>query len=300
MAELQRRKPLTPDEVAERTFTMSRRGFEQDEVETFLAEVADELKATRDRERALLQQLAEAERAVERERTSRPVLDEEALTAALGAEAGSILRAAHEAAACIKAKAEQDAAQLIQQGRDQGAVIRREAEGVLAKREAEAKVVADQLIEQAKSKALQAKVEIEIEAAELAKGNHVEAKALVADAMETRERILGDLARRKRVAQAQIEELRTGRERLLEAYRVVRETLDQVTEQLQRADAEARAASPAPKRRRPGEREELPPRPAMAISETGRVTRPVSRARDRDGDRTEDRARVDDAEPAPA
>src|SRR4051812_39380802 len=99
MAEPRRPKPFTPDEVAERTFTLARRGFDVDEVEIFLAEVADEVRAAKERERALLQQLAELERALERERADRPVLDEDALTSALGAEAASILRAAHEAAA---------------------------------------------------------------------------------------------------------------------------------------------------------------------------------------------------------
>src|SRR5204862_2964917 len=120
--------------------------------------------------------------------------------------------------------------------------------------EAEAAAESAKVIERARVDALAAKAEIDIEAAELAKGNHAKARELVDEALATRERVLGDLARRKRVAQAQIEELKTGRQRLLDAYRVVRTTLDDVTEQLHRADAEARGeAPPAPKVEAPPE-----------------------------------------------
>src|SRR4051794_28532860 len=262
MAE-RRPKSFTPDEVAEQSFTVARRGFDTDEVETFLAEVADQVRAAMDRERALLQQLAAAERALEAERANRPVLDEDALTTALGAEAASILRSAHEAAGGIKAQAEKERARIIREGRDQATVIRREAEGVLGKREAEAAAEGAKLIEQARIDALAAKAEIEIEAAELAKGNHAKARELGDEALASRERIPGDRARRKRVAQAQIEELKTGRQRLLDAYRVVRTTLDDVTEQLQRADAEARGEAPrAPKVEDPPESPEADDEPA--------------------------------------
>jgi hypothetical protein len=45
------------------------------------------------------------------------------------------------------------------------------------------------------------------------------------------------------VASVQIEQLRAGRERLLESYGVVRRTLEEVNDELNRADAEARAAA---------------------------------------------------------
>ncbi|MGP8205158.1 MAG: hypothetical protein ACLQVK_03715, partial [Acidimicrobiales bacterium] len=52
----------------------------------------------------------------------------------------------------------------------------------------------------------------------------------------------------------QVEQLRAGRERLLDAYLVVRRTLDDVTDELQRADAEARAAADAVGRQNATER----------------------------------------------
>src|SRR5439155_15067260 len=50
-------------------------------------------------------------------------------------------------------------------------------------------------------------------------------------------------ARRRRIAHLQVEQLRAGRERLLEAYRVVRRTLDEATDELSVAEAEARIAA---------------------------------------------------------
>jgi hypothetical protein len=68
---------------------------------------------------------------------------------------------------------------------------------------------------------------------------------MIATAQSLREKILSDLARRRKLASVQIEQLRAGRERLLDAYMVVRRTLEEVTDELQRVDAEARAAAGA-------------------------------------------------------
>ena len=61
------------------------------------------------------------------------------------------------------------------------------------------------------------------------------------EARVARERVLADLGRRRSLLQAQVEELRQGRDRLLEAYRVVKRTFLDATEAL--AHVEARAAS---------------------------------------------------------
>jgi hypothetical protein len=76
-----------------------------------------------------------------------------------------------------------------------------------------------------------------------------EAKTALDTAHATRDQMLGDLSRKRKVAMVQIEQLRAGRDRLLDAYRTVRRTLDEVTSELQRADAEARAAAEAAGRR---------------------------------------------------
>ena len=61
------------------------------------------------------------------------------------------------------------------------------------------------------------------------------------EAKATRERVLADLFRRRSLLQAQIDELRAGRDNLLDAYRVVKRTFLEATEAL--AHVEARVAA---------------------------------------------------------
>ncbi len=89
-------------------------------------------------------------------------------------------------------------------------------------------------------------------------------------ANSTRDRILEDLSRRRRVATVQIEQLRAGRERLIESYAVVRRTLEEAQQELGRADAEARAAADEVGRRlrrehdlRPDDGHEFEPEPGQ-------------------------------------
>src|SRR4051794_10054920 len=127
-----RQKALTPQEVEEHSFSPARRGFDVEEVRAFLGDVAADLREAADRERTLAR---EVERLEARLRSQASVsapspeghrsgssgaveLDEASLTAALGAEAASILRSAHQAADEIKARAEEQAAKLVRDATD--------------------------------------------------------------------------------------------------------------------------------------------------------------------------------------
>src|SRR6185503_4499978 len=79
-------------------------------------------------------------------------------------------------------------------------------------------------------------------AAEVEAGRQ-EGREMVAEAQKVRERMLNDLARRRKAFRQQIERLQAGRDRLLAAYDVVRETLDVATDELQVALPEARLAA---------------------------------------------------------
>lgn len=70
-----------------------------------------------------------------------------------------------------------------------------------------------------------------------------EGRRLVGEAQMVRRRMLEDLARRRRALRQQIEQLRGGRERLLEAYEVVGHTMREATAELSAALPEARAAA---------------------------------------------------------
>jgi DivIVA domain-containing protein len=217
---------LHPDDVARRSFGTAFRGFDQLEVRAYLEEVAAELTATRERERTLRQALAEAD--------GRSSAAGDELDAALGIETGKVLQAARHAAAEIRTRAEEQVGRLLREATEEAARLRADADTVLARRTAEAEAEAESIrAEAARTGAA---------AAELAQ---FRAKEMVAEAQEVRERVLKDLSRRRRHAQAQLDQLRAGRERLLAAYAVVRTTLDEATAELTVAEADPESADVA-------------------------------------------------------
>src|SRR5262245_5460555 len=84
---------LSPDDIAQRTFGSSFRGYAETEVRSFLKRVADELTFAREREQELVEALDDVE---EQLRAPRP-LDEQQLLDVLGEETARLLRTAREA-----------------------------------------------------------------------------------------------------------------------------------------------------------------------------------------------------------
>ena len=123
------------------------------------------------------------------------------------------------------------------------AEIRGEADAVLTRETKIAEEAAARLVESARSEAAEMVDKARAEADAVRAAAQQERNLTIEGAISTRERILDDLSRRRRVASVQIEQLRAGRERLLESYGVVRRTLEEVNDELNRADAEARAAA---------------------------------------------------------
>ncbi|NIR36653.1 MAG: hypothetical protein GWN79_08505, partial [Actinobacteria bacterium] len=66
---------------------------------------------------------------------------------------------------------------------------------------------------------------------------------MVTEAQTVRERMLRDLARKRQTGRAQVEQLRAGRDRLLESLRTTQDLLDSAVEDLVNAVPEARAAA---------------------------------------------------------
>jgi DivIVA domain-containing protein len=244
---------LSADLIAQRGFSSARRGFDPEEVKAFLGKVAKEFRAMRQLQSSLEELLREAEY-----RASHPTWDENTLLSAVGEETASILRSAHAAAADIKGKAEDNASRILKEAQEQSTAMRGDAEAILKQRTEEAEAAATRVREQAQADAERMRDTARHQAEAIRAQVEAERKAIVEAAQTTRERILADLTRRRKVASVQIEQLRAGRDRLLEAYRVVRGTLDEVTEELQRADGEARAAAEAVGRRPPAVDEESP------------------------------------------
>ena len=83
----------------------------------------------------------------------------------------------------------------------------------------------------------------EREAEEAIEAARHQGREMLDEAKSTRERVLADLFRRRGLLQAQVDELRSGRDHLLAAYRTVKRTFLEATGAL--AQVEARAAERA-------------------------------------------------------
>lgn len=235
---------LSPDEIATRSFSTSFRGFTESEVRAFLRRISDEVAAVRAREHDLLTAVDELE---EQLRAPRP-LDEAQLLDALGEETARLLRSAKEAADDIRRKAEERAARVIEEAQDESRQARTEAEEEARRRTTDAETRAAEIVADAERLASELREETErfVEEqrahAERERDTTIEAaraegRDMLEEAKSLRERVLSDLARRRNLVQAQLEELRTGRDHLLDAYRVVKRTFLEATDALAQVEA---------------------------------------------------------------
>jgi DivIVA domain-containing protein len=228
---------MSPDDVARKSFTMVRKGFDPIEVQGFLLSVSNELRQAR---ADLLELDRELRTALEELRLANE-LDPAKLTAMLGEQTVKVLDAAREAADDMRAKADQAANQHLREATEESGRLRREASEILQRRTAEAEAEVDKIRAQGDELRSQAETEA---LAEVERGRQ-QGREMVAEAQKVRERMLNDLARRRKQFRQQIERLQAGRDRLMSAYGVVRETLDVATEELQVAMPEARLAAEA-------------------------------------------------------
>ncbi len=185
--------PSSPSAVAAATFTSTRRGYEPTEVRDLLRMVAAELARLQERETFLERELRTASR---NSGASAAVLDEEVVTRMLGEEAARILQTAREGAAQIKARSEDGAARLLREATDEAQRVREEAEIEAARRRQDAAADAEAELQMAKQ----------------------QGREMVNEARAYRERVLGELSRRRELARQQIEQLVHGRDRLLQAF----------------------------------------------------------------------------------
>jgi hypothetical protein len=247
---------VDPDSVARAGFEITRRGFDQAQVRSYLSAVAREIERLRASEADLTRRLEEAERhATEQSRT-----DPEHLTQLLGEETARVLNAAREAAAERLSRADEDASRMRQEAQDESARTRQEADAsALAVRD-QAATHARELHEQADEYSRSTRSAADTEAAmvrataEQAVSDEIDAarlrgRELVAEAQMVRDRILRDLARRRKQMRVQVEQLRAARDRLVLAHEAVRTSLDEAEEELNLALPNARYAADAAARR---------------------------------------------------
>ncbi len=185
--------PSSPVAVSTANFSVGRRGYEPDEVREFLRMVAAELARLQEREKFLERELRTAQRSAP---SPAIALDEEVVTRMLGEEAARILSTAREAASQIKMRAEDGASRVLRDATDEAQRLREEADLESARRRQDAASDADAELQMAKQ----------------------QGREMVNEARAYRERVLGELARRRELARQQIEQLVHGRDRLLNAF----------------------------------------------------------------------------------
>jgi DivIVA domain-containing protein len=196
--------------VAEARFSTARKGYSPDEVQAFLVSVAAELVRLQERERQLQGELREARSAV----TETTVLDDAAITEALGEETVRVLQTARESASQIRIRAEENAARILREANDEANRLRQETEVDAARRRQEANADAETEVAMAKQ----------------------QGREMVNEARAYRERVLADLDRRTTLARKQIEELLHGRDRLLQVFERARLVAVDVTSELRDID----------------------------------------------------------------
>ena len=231
---------ISADLISGRRFAQTWRGYDPEEVKEFLAQVAEQVRTLRERLDIEVSARREAD-----QRALHPRIDEATLMSAVGEETAAILRSARTAAAEIIAKAEANAESRVAAAEAKSGELLAHSEALSTRRVEESEVAANEVWAKALADAEELRRSAQQDATAVAEEAAQKGQDSIEAAEVVREKVLTDLARRRKLATVQIEQLRAGRERLLDAYLVVRRTLDEVTNELQRADAEARAAAVA-------------------------------------------------------
>ena len=243
--------PLAAEEVAERSFPTAFRGFDPVEVRAFLGRVADEVRRLHaveaelrrlvdeaaerppDAEAAALVAAAQSEAAA---LVSAAQAEAEAALSAARSEAETMVREAKERVAALGAAATAEATGVLEEARAQAARIRASATDELRTRTEEAEGAAVRRIAEAEREAATIKVNARADADAVIEAARERGREMVGEAQAARERMLADLSRRKRAAQAHLEQMKTSRDRLLETLKVARRTIDDITTRFEAQD----------------------------------------------------------------
>lgn len=204
-----------PENFERQSFELVRRGFEPLSVQRELQRAASVVRDLQRQVAALDEQLNELQRADAEPLEARRVAE------ALGAEATQVLDAAHAAALERAERAE------------------REAEAVRA----EAIAAADAIRAEANADRDQILADAARDAEAVAEEGRQRGRDMVNEAQIVRERMLGDLARKRQTGRAQVEQLRAGRDRLLESLSIAQSSLDTAMKDLVDSVPEARSAA---------------------------------------------------------
>ena len=228
---------ISTGDIARHSFAIVRRGFDIDEVKTYLQSVARSIEVLEQREQELREAVAEAD-----ERAAHPVVDEATLTASLGQHSAQILRHAHDEAAKIVVQAQEGASTLLREAQSQANEMQAQSEGASAERVAEAEIMVVNATKEAREAVERIRYDALAEADAVIARAKDEGRVLLEQVHEARKRVMADLAGRRRALSIQIEQLRAARDEMAASVQGVRGSIDAILTQLERSDDDARAA----------------------------------------------------------
>ncbi len=219
---------LKAEDIAQHRFATSFRGYDTDEVRSFLKRVAAQQRTVQDKLTGLSAEL-EAARTV---LPAAPVIDLTGDEGRSDDEGEDMLVEQRLAGEELLENARQEAALILARANDEAARIQLRARAESRGKSPEG-----------------GRVAITGDAPQDSDAAKVQAKAMIAEARAVRERILTDLNKRRRTAHIQLEQLRAAREKLQETMREARRVIDASSRDLTHADVEARLAAEAAGRR---------------------------------------------------
>ena len=222
---------VNPDAIRNHRFATAFRGYDTAEVRGFLNNVADAIAAYSKNTSEYMRSVVESVTPMVVDAgptTGEPLVggppDTGADTERVRADAGAIVASAKNEANGIVARANDEAARIV---------LRARAES-RGKPSADTMAAVEAALADAPGDPVLAKEQ---------------ARIMISEAKAVRERILTDLARRRRVAHVQLEQLRVAREKLLESFRDARRIADDASRDLSTAEVEARLAAETAGRR---------------------------------------------------
>ena len=214
-----------------------------DELERKAEQRAKQLSRTASSEADRMRADAEQVVRAARQQADQLVQDAEGRASATTTEADEQAARSRAKGETLLAKARADAEQLESETQARVARMLRETEEAIAAQQLAADAEIARTLAAAEVEAERLRLDAEHRARHAEEAGRDRGRDLVDEAMAAREQVLRDLAAQRRRAHVQLAQLRLGRERLLEAYAVVRETAEQATTDLDGALERARVAA---------------------------------------------------------
>lgn len=281
---LSSRPTFLPDEISRREFATVFRGYDPAEVRTFLNQMAEQSADLSDRVADIQKALAETEERVKNpelteemvtsllgaqtaqilrsareaaadtrrktdEEVGRQLRDADEVTSRMKEEAENLLRErtaeAEQLSKTMRAEADEYADETRTSASEDAKSIRKGLSEEVERRTSQLDEEILRRREKAEREINEERIRARQEARDLIDTARMEAQSLVDRTQARQTELIEGLVRRRKIALAQLDSLRAGRQRLLGAYKMVRSTLDEVTAELEKVEEESRQSAVA-------------------------------------------------------